>query len=451
MNKQGNNKNLKNENLKLSLESIENTLNSSEKETLRQDHSKSLQSNIALEQSMAELRNYIDVVGPCESINSNKINKILSFRPKNLPKKSKEEEEYHRRLVEENRKIYLESIKQKQLKEQKIKEKEKLKKEKMNYYNNIWLNELIPNWIEIRKKESTKFYFYEGLPNNLRGKIWLMCLGNRFSITKEYYEIEVKKAIDLLLEIQNKKKDQLKNINNKIEISKEEKEKNDRENSINIIDLDIERTFPYLNIFTHNSPLSEDLREILRAFVISRPDIGYVQGLSFIGAMLILNMDKFKAFVSMMNLILDPAILPFYKFDQKGIKTRLLLFKHIFYFNLPELCEYFDFIQIKPEHYFLNWNMTLFSHCVHIDIAMRIWDVYMIEGLKSIYAAAIVFLSHFEKKFLNMDFSEILNQINSIKLINFDEDTIIQGMKNVKFPDWIELEIIKLNEESIPL
>ena len=451
MNKQGNNKNLKNENLKLSFESIENTLNSSEKETLRQDHSKSLQSNIALEQSMAELRNYIDVVGPCESINSNKINKILSFRPKNLPKKSKEEEEYHRRLVEENRKIYLESIKQKQLKEQKIKEKEKLKKEKMNYYNNIWLNELIPNWIEIRKKESTKFYFYEGLPNNLRGKIWLMCLGNRFSITKEYYEIEVKKAIVLLLEIQNKKKDQLKNINNKIEISKEEKEKNDRENSINIIDLDIERTFPYLNIFTHNSPLSEDLREILRAFVISRPDIGYVQGLSFIGAMLILNMDKFKAFVSMMNLILDPAILPFYKFDEKGIKTRLHLFKQIFYFNLPELCEYFDNLQINPEHYFLNWNMTLFSHCVNIDIAMRIWDVYMIEGLKSIYAAAIVFLSHFEQKFLNMDFSEILNQINSIKLINFDEDSIIKGMKNVKFPDWVEIEIIKLNEETIPL
>ena len=451
MNKQGNNKNLKNENLKLSFESIENTLNSSEKETLRQDHSKSLQSNIALEQSMAELRNYIDVVGPCESINSNKINKILSFRPKNLPKKSKEEEEYHRRLVEENRKIYLESIKQKQLKEQKIKEKEKLKKEKMNYYNNIWLNELIPNWIEIRKKESTKFYFYEGLPNNLRGKIWLMCLGNRFSITKEYYEIEVKKAIDLLLEIQNKKKDQLKNINNKIEISKEEKEKNDRENSINIIDLDIERTFPYLNIFTHNSPLSEDLREILRAFVISRPDIGYVQGLSFIGAMLILNMDKFKAFVSMMNLILDAAILPFYKFDEKGIKTRLHLFKQIFYFNLPELCEYFDNLQINPEHYFLNWNMTLFSHCVNIDIAMRIWDVYMIEGLKSIYAAAIVFLSHFEQKFLNMDFSEILNQINSIKLINFDEDSIIKGMKNVKFPDWVEIEIIKLNEETIPL
>jgi len=49
-----------------------------------------------------------------------------------------------------------------------------------------------------------------------------------------------------------------------------------KENSISYIDLDIERTFPYLGIFKHNSPLSEDLREILRAFVVSRPDIGYV-------------------------------------------------------------------------------------------------------------------------------------------------------------------------------
>ena len=49
-----------------------------------------------------------------------------------------------------------------------------------------------------------------------------------------------------------------------------------KENSIKYIDLDIERTFPYLGIFKNESPLSEDLREVLRAFVASRPDIGYV-------------------------------------------------------------------------------------------------------------------------------------------------------------------------------
>ena len=62
-----------------------------------------------------------------------------------------------------------------------------------------------------------------------------------------------------------------KNISNKYNIKIINKE-----NSISFIDLDIERTFPYLGIFKEISPLSEDLREVLRAFVVSRPDIGYV-------------------------------------------------------------------------------------------------------------------------------------------------------------------------------
>lgn len=49
-----------------------------------------------------------------------------------------------------------------------------------------------------------------------------------------------------------------------------------KENSIEYIEHDIERTFPYLGIFKSGSPLAEDLREILKAFVASRPDIGYV-------------------------------------------------------------------------------------------------------------------------------------------------------------------------------
>jgi|LauGreDrversion4_2_1035121.scaffolds.fasta_scaffold524812_2 hypothetical protein len=49
-----------------------------------------------------------------------------------------------------------------------------------------------------------------------------------------------------------------------------------KENSIEYIEHDIERTFPYLGIFKLGSPLAEDLREILKAFVASRPDIGYV-------------------------------------------------------------------------------------------------------------------------------------------------------------------------------
>ena len=408
-----------------------------------------------LEQSMLELKNYIEIVAPSNTETIESIANKLTFRPKNLPKKSKEEEEYHRKLVEENRRLYLESLQKKQIKELEYKKRLEKKMIKMQNLSKIWTNEIIPKWTEKKKDKKIKEYFYMGLPDNVRGKVWILCLGNRFSITKEYYEIQVKNSKEILEKYKiNKKNENTINDINTISNENEIKEVGvikDKEKSINIIDLDIERTFPYLGIFKGDSPMAQDLREILRVFVISRPDIGYIQGLSFIAGILLLNMDKFKAFISLMNLILNPIMLPFYKMDNESIQQRLKLFKQVFYYNLPELCEHFDELGLLPENYFLSWNMTLFTRDVNLELAKRIWDVFMIEGIKAIYSAAIVFLSHFESKLINMDFVEIMTCIGTIKNINFDEDMAIEAMKNVKIPDWVQFEIEKLNDENLPI
>lgn len=420
-----------------------------------------------LEESMLELKNYIEIVAPSDSETIESVTNKLTFRPKNLPKKTKEEEDYHRKLVEENRKLYLESLHKKQMKELEYKKRLEQRNLKMQKMAQIWLNEIIPKWTEKRKDKKIKEYFYMGLPDNVRGRVWMLCLGNRFSITKEYYEIQVKNSKEILAKYKLSKKNEedINKINNNDNtdtntntniINNENNDINDinikdKEKSINIIELDIERTFPYLGVFRGDSPMAQDLREILRVFVISRPDIGYIQGLSFIAGILLLNMDKFKAFISLMNLILNPIMLPFYKMDNESIQQRLKLFKQVFYFNLPELCEHFDELGLLPENYFLSWNMTLFTRDVNLELAKRIWDVFMIEGIKAIYSAAIVFLSHFESKLINMDFVEIMTCIGTIKNINFDEDMAIEAMKNVKIPDWVQLEIEKLNYENLPI
>ena len=405
-----------------------------------------------LEQSMLELKNYIEIVAPSDSDTIESVTNKLTFRPKNLPKKTKEEEDYHRKLVEENRKLYLESLHKKQMKEMEYKKRLEKKMIKMQKMSQIWLNEIIPNWTEKRKDKKIKEYFYIGLPDTVRGRVWMLCLGNRFSITKEYYEIQVKNSKEILEKYKINKKEEMNDKTNDNIINDENDLKiKDKEKSINIIELDIERTFPYLGVFRGDSPMAQDLREILRVFVISRPDIGYIQGLSFIAGILLLNMDKFKAFISLMNLILNPIMLPFYKMENESIQQRLKLFKQVFYFNLPELCEHFDELGLLPENYFLSWNMTLFTRDVNLELAKRIWDVFMVEGIKAIYSAAIVFLSHFESKLINMDFVEIMTCIGTIKNINFDEDMAIEAMKNVKIPDWVQLEIEKLNYENLPI
>ena len=102
--------------------------------------------------------------------------------------------------------MYLEKIKEKQEKEKKIKDKLLERKNKQNLLNKIWQENLIPNWYKIKNSPEIKKYFYLGLPDNIRGKIWILCLGNKFSITKEYYNIEVKKSLEIITEINKKKK-----------------------------------------------------------------------------------------------------------------------------------------------------------------------------------------------------------------------------------------------------
>ena len=451
-------------------------------EELKKDQNKYLNTASDLsETSLSELRNYISLLGISFTSSYNDSN--LSFRPNNLPKKSKEEETLHRKMVYQNRQLYFNLLKKKQETEEaniKIMEEkhhqQKLKAE-------FWSNNIIPNWSKMKNSKNIKKYFYEGIPNTTRGKVWALCIGNKFSITKEYYDIEANKSIQLLIKLNKNKNKKINNNNpnnnntynsynnnmNKKDLninliesenssmslatkklySKYIKQTLDKEKSINLIDLDIERTFSSLGVFKHESQLGNNLREILRIFVVARPDIGYVQGLSYIAGTLLLQMDKFASFVCFMNIILSPNILPFYRLDEFNIKKRLDLFSEIFKLNLPKLYLHFQENEIFPEHYLLEWFMTLYTRNLNIELAFRIWDIYMIEGIFVLYKSAIVIFSLDEKKMLNMEFSEIMNFLKNLDKNNYDEDKFVEELNKVKLNEKIVNKILQLNEEYL--
>ena len=428
-------------------------------EELKKEQNKSLTTNTDIsEDSLTQLRNYISLLGISFSSSYNDSN--LSFRPINLPPKSKEEENFHRELVLQNRKMYINLLKQKQELEKSNLQNLEQKHQQQKIKAEFWNNKIIPNWSKMKNNKNIKKYFYEGIPNIIRGKIWSLCIGNKFSITKEFYDIEAKKSIQLLMKLErnsykkNKNNDESDNssslsISTKKKYSQYIKKTLDKEKSINLIDLDIERTFPSMGVFKKDSQLGDNLREILRIFVVARPDIGYVQGLSYIAATLLLQMDKFQSLVCFMNIILSPNILPFYRLDEQNIKKRLDLFNDIFQINLPELFEHFQENEILPEHYLLEWFMTLYTRNIYFDLALRIWDIYMIEGIVALYKTAIVIFSLHEKEYLQMEFSDIMNHLKNLENNKYNEDNFIDSMKKVKFDDKIISKIHQLNEEYL--
>lgn len=89
-----------------------------------------------------------------------------------------------------------------------------------------------------------------------------------------------------------------------------------REKSVSIIETDIPRTFPMLGFFKVGGVYYDHLQRILEAFTMYRPDIGYVQGMSYVAATLLLYMDEHSAFVTFCNMITKYPIMPFYNFNE---------------------------------------------------------------------------------------------------------------------------------------
>ena len=65
-------------------------------------------------------------------------------------------------------------------------------------------------------------------------------------------------------------------------------------------------------------PYHSTLRDLLGAYVCYRPDLGYVQGMSFIAAILLLNLEEAEAFIVFANLVNRPLLAVFYRVIQKS-------------------------------------------------------------------------------------------------------------------------------------
>lgn len=75
-------------------------------------------------------------------------------------------------------------------------------------------------------------------------------------------------------------------------------------------------------------------------------------------------------------------ILPFYNFNDVLIRKIMQLYKQVFAYNLPELCEHFELEGVQPRQYIFEWFMTLFTRVFKdLTLTRRIWDFYFLDGI----------------------------------------------------------------------
>ena len=101
--------------------------------------------------------------------------------------------------------------------------------------------------------------------------------------------------------------------------------------------------------------------------------------MSFLAAMLLLNMDSHVAFVALANLLNNPRYFST-GYTPEMTPGQVAAFKDSFKFNLPLLCEHFETHGVTHELYLIDWRLSVFCRILPLDVAVRVWDNFLREG-----------------------------------------------------------------------
>ncbi|KAL1919780.1 uncharacterized protein VTP21DRAFT_1711 [Calcarisporiella thermophila] len=319
---------------------------------------------------------------------------ISQTRPRMLPPKDPAEEKRHRQEYKNMMK------KAKAAEEKKARMELKRKEERDRYLREAiqaWENEILPKWTEKRHSKKTLELWSNGIPPRIRGKVWILCIGNGLKLTKEHFKIYLEG--EKTSSARTSEESSASTIDQKQQIYR-------------LVDEDILRTLPSLCLYQPDGPLYETIKSVLKAHASYRSDIPYVSGTSFLAGMLLLNMNPTNAFICLSNLVTRGCLNAF--FDPKNyaeMKAYYKVFNVLFAEHLPLLYLHFKGMDLVPEHYLRDWLLTLYAENLPLEISGRIWDNYFLFGDAFLFRAALALLRILEPHLWGGSYEDTIYQL----------------------------------------
>lgn len=254
----------------------------------------------------------------------------------------------------------------------------------------------------------TRKLIWAGVPPSLRGRVWLAATGNDLHVTRDLFDIFRKRAADAkaasLAADAALRADDSSTSSTTTTAAAPAAQLVGREDSIVLIDTDLARTFPVLSFFQPGGPMYDTLRDVLEAYVCYRPDIGYVQGMSFLAAVLLLQMDAYECFQCLSNLLNRTVLLVSFKMNGAQIAGYMSVLRALLRKHAPKVEAQFQAQNIMLEAFAIDWILTLFSKSLPLEVAARLWDIFLFEGEVFLFRAIVGLLKHIHRDILANDF-----------------------------------------------
>ena len=266
---------------------------------------------------------------------------------------------------------------------------------------------------------------YNGIPHHFRAMAWQLLSGAHKSAFKEKY-------ITLL--------------------------KQDSPNE-KLINRDISRTYPEHPNFKKDGPGRDCLFNVMKAYSLVDPEVGYCQGLCFIVGLLLMHVPEEDAFAIFCEMMLNRkfGLRDLYKPGMHQLGLNIFLLQGLLQELAPDLHSHFIAQGLEASSFSSSWFLTIFTTTFTIKCCSRIIDCLLLDGPEIVFKVALAVLLAEKDKLKTLDMEHILDYLNkqAPKMYDNDPSLLIQksqqykiDLKDRKIRRWEKEYTEKKNKEA---
>nr|XP_015827681.2 TBC1 domain family member 10A [Nothobranchius furzeri] len=163
---------------------------------------------------------------------------------------------------------------------------------------------------------------------------------------------------------------------------------------IDVIEKDLHRQFPFHEMFvSRGGHGQQDLFRVLKAYTLYKPEEGYCQAQAPIAAVLLMHMpaeDAFWGLVQVCEKYLPGYYSPGLEAIQLDGEILFALLRRV----SPVAFRHLEKHKIDPILYMTEWFMCAFSRTLPWASVLRVWDMFLCDGVKIIFRVGLVLLKY---------------------------------------------------------
>jgi len=161
------------------------------------------------------------------------------------------------------------------------------------------------------------------------------------------------------------------------------------------VEKDLHRTFPGHEKFATADGI-DALRNVLLAYAVRNPSIGYCQSMNYIVALLLLFMDEDHAFWQLTTMVEEVLPTGFYTDDMSSLLGDLDVFIELVRIKLPKVSEHFAALNIDLGAICSQWFLLAFVNVLPLETTLRVWDCLLLEGFVVLFRVSLAILRYNE-------------------------------------------------------